>query len=138
MQSDGAYVTYTPEGGADTVTKKLGDTGYQLIGTVTDIEANVSASGGPGWGEKVKCTIPGYTSASQFLVAATKIRTHLHGTVTTGKEYNATLVPKVESYNSETGVLTISGGTYFNVGGDADYKYRYYTWVSEIAIYAVA
>lgn len=35
VQSDGAYVTYTPEGGADAVTKKLGDTDLENIQTIT-------------------------------------------------------------------------------------------------------
>lgn len=51
VQSDGAYVTYTPEGGADAVTKKLGDSAdMENLQTITayetfSITANVTTYG---------------------------------------------------------------------------------------------
>lgn len=63
MQSDGAYVTYTPSGGADPVSKKLGST-IVLLGTVTSART-FDLTSYPGYKDfALDTNILGYVSGS--------------------------------------------------------------------------
>ncbi|MBD5537770.1 MAG: hypothetical protein HDQ99_19395 [Lachnospiraceae bacterium] len=58
VQSDGAYVTYTPEGGADTVTKKLGSGSKTVVGTFSG-----TVPSRPAWSSGMSQSATNYTSS---------------------------------------------------------------------------
>lgn len=99
VQSDGAYVTYTPSGGADPVSKKLGD--------ITFIQT-LSADG---LQHTVDCThIQGYTFLTNdsfiFNFKGVSYQTvNNPGEGSTSQNY-----PLTYNYDSETGMLTYNGG----------------------------
>lgn len=99
VQSDGAYVTYTPSGGADPVSKKLGDLTF------------VQAISADGLQHTVDCThVQGYTFLTNdsfiFNFKEVSYQTVNHpGEGSTSQNY-----PLTYNYDSETGMLTYSGG----------------------------
>ena len=58
VQSDGAYVTYTPEGGADAVTKKLGSGSKTVVGTFSG-----TVPSRPAWSSGMSQSATNYTSS---------------------------------------------------------------------------
>lgn len=99
MQSDGAYVTYTPSGGADPVSKKLGDLTF------------VQAISADGLQHTVDCThVQGYTflTNDSFIFNFKEVSyqtVNNPGEGSTSQNY-----PLTYNYDSETGMLTYSGG----------------------------
>ena len=99
VQSDGAYVTYTPSGGADPVSKKLGDLTF------------VQAISADGLQHTVDCThVQGYTflTNDSFIFNFKEVSyqtVNNPGEGSTSQNY-----PLTYNYDSETGMLTYSGG----------------------------
>ena len=99
MQPDGAYVTYTPSGGADPVSKKLGDLTF------------VQTLSADGLQHTVDCThVQGYTflTNDSFIFNFKEVSyqtVNNPGEGSTSQNY-----PLTYNYDSETGMLTYSGG----------------------------
>lgn len=105
-RADGVYITYTPPGGADPVSRKLGEP--------TVIASELNSSGA----RTVDCTaIIGYQNLTvdNFLIESTGLKSGVGSSNPFGVSGSLT-----KTYDSETGVLTVGKcvGKYYDYSGN--------------------
>lgn len=121
VQSDGAYVTYTPEGGADAVTKKLGSNRLKQISStnISTVISNIAKQSSVTYKDNAVAIFLGVsawtaTGTGYFIVLSDLTSTTTYSMfyqATWGDEYNFTI-----TVNPATRTVT-TNNTYDNVVG---------------------